>query len=151
MIWFAGISRIPNNTCCNNLNKKNKTNKKAELWMWWLLTQIRILNDIKCRICVFQSKQANNYFFHFSYVGNRIFFPRFFELFQEGMEIHLFGRTLTRSQMDFVFYTFSTFGMRSWRNAWHQLYQSRKSSAEWRAETDLFIDVIVIELYVIKI
>ena len=53
--------------------------------------------------------------------------------------------------MDFVFYTFSTFGMRSWRNAWHQLYQSRKSSAEWRAETDLFIDVIVIELYVIKI
>ena len=28
---------------------------------------------------------------------------------------------------------------------------SRKSSAEWRAETDLFIDVIVIELYVIKI
>ena len=110
-----------------------------------------ILNDIKCRICVFQSKQANNYFFHFSYVGNRIFSPRFFELFEEWMETHLFGRALTRSQMDFVFYTFSTFGMRSWRNARHQLYQSRKSSAEWRAETDLFIDVIVIELYVIKI
>ena len=30
------------------------------------------------------------------------------------------------------------------------MYQSRKSSAEWGAETDLYIDVIVIELYVIK-
>ena len=79
-------------------------------------------------------------------------FP-FFGLFQEWIIEwrHIFlGAPLSRSQMDFVFYTFSTFWMRSWRNAWHQLYQSRKTSAKWRAETDLYIDAVVSELYVIK-
>ena len=100
-------------------------------------------------VCFKVNKQITNFFISAT-LEIPIFSPRFFELFQEWMETHLFGRALSRSQMDFVFYTFSTFWMRSWRNVWHQLYQSRKSSAEWRAETDLYIDVIVIELYVIK-
>ena len=101
-------------------------------------------------VCSKVNEQITNFFISAA-LETAYFPPQFFEIFQEWMESHLFGRAPSRSQMDFVFYTFSTFGMRSWRNAWHQLYQSRKSSAEWRAETDLFIDVIVIELYVIKI
>ena len=109
MIWFAGLSRVLNNTCCNNVNKKNKANKKAELWVWCLLTQIRILNDVKCCICVFQSKRTNNYFFHFSCVGNCIFSPQFFELFQEWMESHLFWARPLKIANGFCFLHFFYF------------------------------------------
>ena len=78
-----GISLILNNTCCNNVNKKIKQIKKVELWVWCLWTQIRILNDIKCRICVVQSKKTNNDFFISAAL--EITFSRFLDFFKSEL------------------------------------------------------------------
>ena len=64
---------------------------------------------------------------------------------------HFFGRALSRSRMAFFFNLFTVFWMRSWRNAWHCLFGSRRNAAEGIAGTLISSRVNVIELYVINI
>ena len=151
MIWFSGLSRILNNTCCNNVNKKIKQIKKriCECDVFWHKYAYWMTLSA-ASVCFKGNKQITNFFI--SATLEIAYFPHGFLNFFKREWRHIF---LGASSQDRKWSLFSTLflllRMRSWRNAWHQLYQSRKSSAEWRAETDLFIDVIVIELYVIKI
>ena len=80
-------------------------------------------------VCSKVNEQITNFFI--SAALEIAYFPHsFLNFFKSEWSRIFFGRAPSRSQMDFVFYTFSTFWMRSWRNVLHQLYQSRKSSAE---------------------
>ena len=98
-------------------------------------------------VCSIVNKQITN--FSFQLLWKSHIFP-FLGLFQEWMETHLFGRAPPDHKWIFFLHFYYFLDAFLKRNTWHQLYQSRKSSSEWRSETDWKIDVIVIELCVTK-
>ena len=63
MIWFAGLSRILNNTCCNNVNKKIKQIQKriCECDVFWHKYAYWMTLSA-ASVCFKGNKQITNFF-----------------------------------------------------------------------------------------